>query len=80
MTGPMAGHSVTSLDLGASLWRLARAKEQRGSDVTITSSWCSDQSVWVARVRRKGQHAHAAKTRVGPIAEVLAWAAEEAER
>lgn len=71
---------TTSLDLGASLWRLAKAKEQRGADWTLTSSWCSDQQVFVARVRTRGQHAHAARTKVGPLADVLAWAAAEAER
>lgn len=61
--------------LGEALLELEGAKA-RGWDVVISSSWCSDQNVWIARSRAPGTQPHAAVTKVGTLLEVLRWAAD----
>lgn len=65
--------------MGRHLAALAAAKG-RGWDFSCHSSWCSEQSVFVLRLRRPTEEAHAARTKVGPIEEVLRWGAGEVER
>lgn len=69
--------------LGNALAALIRAKRERGVDWMIHSSWCSDELVLIALVRRREDRVrlHALGTpHVGEPVEVLEWAAAEAGR
>lgn len=67
---------MRAMTIGEALIALESAKLM-GWDWTLTSSWCSDMSLFVCRLRRPGQEAHAARTRVGSLEFVLTWAYEE---
>lgn len=60
--------------MGVSMALLEAAKAA-GWDWCVTSSWCSGQDVFIARVRAPGMPAHSAATKVGALCEVLHWAA-----
>ena len=59
--------------------RLEIAKRERGADWVLHSSWCSNDPIFVARVRLNGEGGPGTP-RVGTLTDVLAWAAAEAER
>lgn len=64
--------------VGVALARLASARA-RGWDWTLFTSWCSGpeaHDVFILRLREPGGEAHAAKTKVGALADVLRWGVE----
>lgn len=71
--------TLGALATAAALDALVTAKA-RGWDWTLHTSWCSDLQVFILRLRAPGQHAHAARTKVGTFSEVLAWAYGEVGR
>lgn len=64
---------ATILNMGRALATLEAAKAAGTADFTLSSSWCSDQLVFVALVRARG--ARLGQPLVGGLADVLERAA-----